>query len=459
MACPTLVDPACVARFVISKAAGSVTGGVVSGLAGAIQSGLVWVVSHSVSWWVTIPSPDLSGEPAVGSLQRWLLPITVGVAVLAMLAAAGKIALSRKANPLIGVGSGLAIIAATSAVGVLLPAMLLRAGDAWSSWVLTQSTGGQFEARLTAVLSMSGVAPGVVIVLGIVAIILSAITAFLARPQPPICPRRRTSSASGHSCSALYTLLDAPNTGPTAGRRRHGSLGAGKSSAMYQLKDMMNAPPEGAPHTDPGARSIRRLEVRAQRAAVGRPRQAIYEQPQRGMTLQKLGFRLRLERERLGGWKLLAAFGWPFLQPLSPCSGCWRRTSRRMRRSSRWPRRRRRSRPARSTTPSSCSTRSGARSNDMRSDPDYEEQLGFTAEGITTAALTRVLAPDDDHALAVSVHDLDRCSSAHVVEVVEAMNQISNAAEDHRCAFVLGLDRDVVATSIEVVYEDTVARR
>ncbi len=104
------------------------TGGVVSGLASAIQSGLVWVVSDTVSWWVTVPSPDLAAEPAVGSLQRWLLPITVAVAVLAMLAAAGKIALTRKANPLINVGSGLAIIAATSAVGVLLPVDAAQGG-------------------------------------------------------------------------------------------------------------------------------------------------------------------------------------------------------------------------------------------------------------------------------------------------------------------------------------------
>ena len=179
MACPTLVDPACIDRFVVSKAAGSVTGGVVSGLASAIQSGLVWVVSRTVSWWVAVPSPDLSAEPAVGSLQHWLLPITVAVAVLAMLSAAGKIVLTRKANPLINVGSGLALIAATSAVGVLLPVMLLKAGDAWSSWVLAQATGGQFGARLTAVLSMTGVASGVVIVLGIVAIILSAVQAVL----------------------------------------------------------------------------------------------------------------------------------------------------------------------------------------------------------------------------------------------------------------------------------------
>jgi hypothetical protein len=179
VACPTLVDPACIDKFVAGQAAGAVASGAVNSLAGAIQSGLVWVVTHSASWWVTIPSPNLVDEPAIGSLHQWLLPITVGVAVLAMLAAAGKIVLTRKANPLINAGAGLAIIAATSAVGVLLPAMLLRAGDAWSSWVLAQATGGQFEARLTAALSMTGVAPGVVIVLGIVAIILSAVQAVL----------------------------------------------------------------------------------------------------------------------------------------------------------------------------------------------------------------------------------------------------------------------------------------
>lgn len=179
MACPTLVDPACIARSLAGQAAGTVAGGAISGLASAIQSGVMWVVTRSASWWVTIPSPDLSAEPAVGSLQRWLLPITVAVAVLAMLAAAGKTVLTRKANPLISVGSGLAIISATSVLGVLLPAMLLRAGDAWSSWVLTQSTGGQFEARLTVLLSMTNAAPGVVIVVGIVAIILSAIQAIL----------------------------------------------------------------------------------------------------------------------------------------------------------------------------------------------------------------------------------------------------------------------------------------
>jgi hypothetical protein len=91
--------------------------------------------------------------------------------------------------------------------------------------------------------------------------------------------------------------------------------------------------------------------------------------------------------------------------------------------------------------------------------PDYEAQLGFTAEADKDiGVLTKLLAPDDDHGLAVFVDDLDRCNSAHVVEVVEAMNQIFNSARDRRCVFVLGIDRDVVATNINVAYADTVAQ-
>ena len=104
------------------------------------------MVTQTSTWWVQLPSPDLSGEPAVGQLQQWMLPLTVAVAVLGLIIAGGKMALTRRANPLIDVGSGLAVIAATSAVGVLLPALLLKAGDAWSTWVLQASTGGQFTA-------------------------------------------------------------------------------------------------------------------------------------------------------------------------------------------------------------------------------------------------------------------------------------------------------------------------
>ena len=66
----------------------------------------------------------------------------MAVAIGAMVVAGGKMALTRKANPLVDVGSGLVIVAAVSAVGVVLPSMLLKAGDAWSSWVLARRQAG-----------------------------------------------------------------------------------------------------------------------------------------------------------------------------------------------------------------------------------------------------------------------------------------------------------------------------
>jgi hypothetical protein len=178
--CTILLFLDCViARKAVGGAASAGASDVLGGIASAIQSGIAWMIAQTLTWWVQVPSPDLAADPAVGQLQQRILPLAAAVAVLGMLIAGGKMALTRKANPLIDVGSGLAVIAATSAVGVLLPTLLLRAGDAWSSWVLQESTGGQFASRLTGVLTLNGATPAVVIVLGIVAIIISAIQAVL----------------------------------------------------------------------------------------------------------------------------------------------------------------------------------------------------------------------------------------------------------------------------------------
>ena len=180
MWCPTLITPEClIAGQVIGAAASSAGTGALNGIASAVQDGISWMVTQTVTWWVQVPSPDLAGEPAVGRLQQLILPVAVAVAVFGVIIAGGRMALTRKANPLIDVGSGLVVIAATSAVGVLLPSLLVRAGDAWSSWALQQSTGGQFAARLTSMLTLNGASPAVIVVLGIVAIIISAVQAVL----------------------------------------------------------------------------------------------------------------------------------------------------------------------------------------------------------------------------------------------------------------------------------------
>jgi hypothetical protein len=179
MLCPVLISPACLVVRAAGAVAGTAATGALNGIASAVESGVSWMVTQTLTWWVQVPSPDLAGEPAVGQLQQRILPLAIAVAVLGVIVAGGRMALTGKANPLIDVGAGLVVIAATSAVGVLLPSLLLKAGDAWSSWVLQTSTGGQFASRLTSVLTLDGQSPAVVVVLGIVAIIISAVQAVL----------------------------------------------------------------------------------------------------------------------------------------------------------------------------------------------------------------------------------------------------------------------------------------
>ena len=65
-------------------------------------------------------------------------------------------ALTRRANPLLDVTGGLLTVAAASTLGVTAMALLLKAGDAWSAWVLQVSTGGHFTQRLILALDLGG---------------------------------------------------------------------------------------------------------------------------------------------------------------------------------------------------------------------------------------------------------------------------------------------------------------
>ena len=179
--CDTLVEPACalVSRLVTS-AASSAASDVLSGLANAISTGVRWTVTNTVAWWISIPSPDLAAEPAITRIQAWLLPITAAVAVGAMIAGGLRMVIARRANPLLDVTGGMLTLAAVTTLGTIVPTLLLKAGDAWSAWVLQASTGGQFAQRLANVLVLGGTAaPAVVLIFGLAAIVLSLVQAAL----------------------------------------------------------------------------------------------------------------------------------------------------------------------------------------------------------------------------------------------------------------------------------------
>jgi hypothetical protein len=180
MHCNPLTNPACVAGNVLKSVTSHATTDVLSGIAQAVTDGVKWIVTNTATWWLRIPSPDLAGEPAITGIQHWLLPITAAVAIAGVIAAGARMALTRRANPLLDVTSGLLTLASASTLGLTAATLLLKAGDAWSSWVLQASTGGHFTQRLTLLLNLGGgAAPAAVLVFGVIAIVLSLVQAAL----------------------------------------------------------------------------------------------------------------------------------------------------------------------------------------------------------------------------------------------------------------------------------------
>lgn len=184
MACPVLVYPVCKLTGTVAGATGGAAarGAADSGLATvaeAISKAIAGLVRTMLTWWIGVGSTDVSKEPVIGHLRAWFLPIAIAVTIAGLIAAGTRMALARKVNPLIDVTGGLLVIAVTAAVGVLVPNALLKAGDAWSVWVLDQSIGDRFGTRMAGLLSLSGASSGFVVIVGVVVLVLCAVQAVL----------------------------------------------------------------------------------------------------------------------------------------------------------------------------------------------------------------------------------------------------------------------------------------
>ncbi|MBG6140504.1 hypothetical protein [Longispora fulva] len=139
------------------------------------------VIKTMLTWWLSVPSINLEGEDSVVMKIRGLvLPIAFIVAFSGIIWQGTRMALSRKPAPLIDIGRGMWHVALWSAIGVFGPATALKAGDAFSTWVLSSPDGDMFGKRLTNALTMAYVSnPGLTIILGIIVILAAIVQTFL----------------------------------------------------------------------------------------------------------------------------------------------------------------------------------------------------------------------------------------------------------------------------------------
>jgi kumamolisin len=88
---------------------------------------------------------------------------------------------------------------------------------------------------------------------------------------------------------------------------------------------------------------------------------------------------------------------------------------------------------------------------------DYESRLGFLHLVQSDMKSVLDLIATDKRPVVVFVDDVDRCSSAVVAHVIEALN-LFLAGEFPNCIFVLALEPAVVAAHIEVAYKELAER-
>jgi hypothetical protein len=88
--------------------------------------------------------------------------------------------------------------------------------------------------------------------------------------------------------------------------------------------------------------------------------------------------------------------------------------------------------------------------------PDYKERIGFLAEFEEDfQRVVKAVTRDGKWPLVVFIDDLDRCAPPKPAEIIEAINILLGAKH---CVFVVGMDAQAVACSIEAKYQDLCER-
>jgi hypothetical protein len=83
--------------------------------------------------------------------------------------------------------------------------------------------------------------------------------------------------------------------------------------------------------------------------------------------------------------------------------------------------------------------------------PNYRKRIGFLGEFEKDFAwIVEAVTDDGERPLVVLIDDLDRCAPPKPAEIIEAINLLLDA---DNCVFVLGMDAQSVAASIEAKYE------
>src|SRR4051812_42084136 len=167
MACIPGLPAACLGNPANGIAGNLATGVLGNGFADAMRDGAAWVIKTTIGWWINVPALDLATSPAA-TIRSYVLWVALVVAVGEVIWQGILLTVTRRPEPALDVGRGLFTLALWSALGIIGPAAALRAGDAFSVWVLDAAAHGHAADRLIRLASLSGIdSAGAGILLGL----------------------------------------------------------------------------------------------------------------------------------------------------------------------------------------------------------------------------------------------------------------------------------------------------
>lgn len=120
------------------------------GIVKALGAGVVTMVKFMSSFWFAIPSPVVATgdggswalSPAIAQINAWTAPMTAAIAIISFSIAIGRIAFSGNGGEVRGIVRQMAAVGAGTLVVVATAQLLIRAGDAFSPWIIEQASAG-----------------------------------------------------------------------------------------------------------------------------------------------------------------------------------------------------------------------------------------------------------------------------------------------------------------------------
>lgn len=122
----------------VQDAAGDAVESMVGHLAGMISDAETKLITTSATWWLLLPPVDVEGAPAARTLQQWMLPFALLITVGGIMWQSLLMIINRKGEPLVNVVKGLFATALWGAISLTGTQLVLRAGEAYTGWVLTR---------------------------------------------------------------------------------------------------------------------------------------------------------------------------------------------------------------------------------------------------------------------------------------------------------------------------------